>query len=547
MATFLRSPRPRGHLARPCRLPAALRCLTMRAPLLPLRRRQQPWAGSQSCSSSKQRQRVGWKRQQRQAVQPQAGFPTLGSAAPPPRWPPGRQQAAAAAAGEELGEELLPQATGGCGLEAGAEGVGEAEVGPEAGHASGSAEMHLGSTGADSDSSVSKPESHGSQHLQQHGSTPLPADSSLHGRGPAPGAQPRQGQHGMPPPPPRQAAQQAAVRHADPPPPAQAAAARQQGRPGPAGARHLRPEDEAIAVGGVWAQKAVLGEFDQLQRRAHLAAPVHLASPPTAGRAAAIAALPPAGSVAPHRAGAAPRAPAAAAVAAAAGPAAAVDSVAWPPARLPARQHGQHGQRQGGQGALGMQLEAVSELGFSGEGAGGSGQAAALPPRQPYAAAAAPAPRKRHRQEQAAAELAALGAAQPSPPKQQREWEGGRGQWAWQPEAAGGSSSCGWHGGRQQEPFPGGLEEESGYSRWVAGLGRQAGVCPKRNGAAPSAAAVGPRTQASLLPASGACLKRFCAPARRLIDARSCLGPPKPVALTAPRGALLAPRACLAW
>ena len=410
---------------------------------------------------------------------------TAGSAARPPHKQHKLQGAAVeAAAAPEVpaGDSQLEQGEG-LGEAAMAEGLGEAPASP-------SRDVHLGSTGGNNDSegSVSQPPPFSGQPSQL--ASPL-----------------QQGHAAMLPPAPHRQAQQAAPRR-------------------PLQLAELQPGDEAIEVGGRWAQKAVRGDFDGLRRREHLKAPIHLATP-------VVALLPPAASAAPvgpAARGWAGRADAPAA-AAAAGTAAVVGSAAWPYARPPAAHQAWQGeerqwqlppqwqrqQRLGGIAQDPGQPREEEEVEQVGEEAGAAGyisehgmeegdgwpppaaQLAHAPPHRRVAAPHAVAGgRKRHRQAQHQVHHAggrlAVALAQPQAAKRPRVRQGGGGQPAWPREVERRG-----HADLPQEPWSEQEAEEfevdhSGYSRW-AGWARmdRDGWLAAGNGTLPAAHALRPR------------------------------------------------------
>lgn len=407
-------------------------------------------------------------RQQRQAVAQVMRIGSMMTAGSAARSPQQRHGLQAAAAGPEgaAGESQMEQGEG-LGDAEMAEGLGEAPASP-------SRDVHLGSTGGNSDSegSVSQPAPFSGQ--PSHGASPSQQERAAM----------------LQPAGPRRQAQQAAPRR-----PLQLAG--------------LQPGDEAIEVGGRWAQKAVRGDFDGLRRREHLKAPIHLATPVAASLPPAASAAP-AGPAARGWAGQGAGAPAAAA-AAEAGTAAVVGSAAWPYARPPAAQLAWQEERQQWQpppqwqrqqrlGAMaeepGRPLEDeeveqfseeagaagyISEYGME-EGAGWPVPAQlvhAPPHRRAPAPHAAAGGRKRHRQGQqqghhAGGRLAAA-AAPPQAAKRPRVRQGGGGQpdWPREVERRG-------HADPTQEPWRNHEAEEfegddSGYSRWAGRDGDREG------------------------------------------------------------------------
>lgn len=296
----------------------------------------------------------------------------------------------------------------------------------------------------------------------------------------------------MPPPAPRR-------------PPPQAAALHPPRKGG------LQPGDEAIEVGGRWAQKAVRGEWEGLRRREHLNAPVHLATPVPAALAAEVAALPAAASAAPRgpvargwagRAGGAPAAPAAAAAAGAG--TGVVASAAWPQAQLAAanqawaqhglpppqarqqpRQHRQHQHLAPVAEEPGLQEDEEVEQSRPAESAGNSSEygvdeggewshPAARPPavHRAHAAPAAPARHKRHRHRHLERRSGGRGppaGARGRAPKRHRAGQGGAGHYDWPLEVGRRGRAAApeepWDDEESEDSEP----ESSGYTRWVGG------------------------------------------------------------------------------
>ncbi len=256
-------------------------------------------AGAHGQQAEERQRREAFLRQRQAAAPAPAGrMLTAGSAARPPPQPRQLQAVPAAPAEPEEGAVESQQQQ--------EEDLGEVDM-AEGGcvvPGSRSREVHLGSTGGDSEGSVSQPVPHNGQPSQC-------------------GSPSQQECAAMPPPPPRRQAQH------------------------PPGKQVLKPQDEAIEVGGRWAQKAVRGEWEGIRKKEHLKAPVHLATPVAAELPAAASAAP--ARPAPHgwdaRAAGGPAA-AAAAAAAAAGTGVVVASAAWPHARPAAAPHAQQEQRQ---------------------------------------------------------------------------------------------------------------------------------------------------------------------------------------------------------